>query len=278
LQSFPDSFTFSGNRSRDINVQIGNAVPPVLAYQVAKQLGEPMPYIDLFCGAGGLSLGFLWAGWTPVAGSDLKENFTNSYAKNVHDTVVPGDITDKNVQSQIVAEKGSKEVFLIGGPPCQGFSTAGLRRTMEDDRNNLFRSYKTMVEKLQPRGFLFENVTGLLSLEKGEVLKMIKKELGSVGYKVTHWVLKAEEYGVPQRRTRVFIVGMRDCDVPSPPPTITSVDSWIGVENALGDLPPIQEGQDGSDIGYLGPPRTAYQRLMRGHINVETYLADITLK
>lgn len=275
LQSFPDYFIFSGNSSREINIQIGNAVPPVLAYQIAEHLGKPMAYVDLFCGAGGLSLGFSWAGWTPLVGNDLKERFTETYSLNVHDSIVPGDISEEIVQSQIVAKKECKDVFLIGGPPCQGFSTAGLRRSMEDNRNQLFWSYKTMLEKLQPKGFLFENVTGLLNMEKGEVLKTIKQELGSVGYNVTHWVLKAEEYGVPQRRTRVFIVGTRDGDPPSPPPVLTSAENWIGVEEALGDLPPLRAGQDGSNIGYLGAPKTGYQRLMRGQIGVETFLNEI---
>ena len=133
LQSFPDSFVFSGNSSREINVQIGNAVPPVLAYQIAEHLGKPMA-----CGfvlwSRGLSLGFSWAGWTPLVGNDLKERFTETYFLNVHDSVVPGDISEETVQSQIVAKKECEDVFLIGGPPCQGsllLAYAVVWRTIE---------------------------------------------------------------------------------------------------------------------------------------------------
>ena len=144
LQSFPDSFVFFGNRG-SINNQIGNAVPPLVSYQIAKQLGEPGYFVDLFCGAGGLSLGFSWAGWEPVAANDIDEKFLETYKKNIHKNVIPGDIRDSSVLSDLLSsvEKTHSRnrfhrLFVLGGPPCQGFSTAGNRRSMCDKRNKLY--------------------------------------------------------------------------------------------------------------------------------------------
>ena len=276
LQSFPDNHQFFGNSSRSVNVQIGNAVPPILAYQVALSLGKKRSYIDLFCGGGGLSLGFKWAGWNPLVGTDWKEEFTKTYASNIHDQVITGDIRKEEIQNQI-SEMCNEEndVFLLGGPPCQGFSTAGLKRTMDDNRNLLFEAYRDMLQKIKPAGFVFENVSGILNMEKGEVFKMIKEELSSVGYDVKHWVLQSENFGVPQKRKRVFIIGIRKGETfPNEPTTIT-LDNHISTQEAISDLPPLEAGQDGTSFDYLTQPNTLYQSLMRNKITVEEYLLEL---
>lgn len=282
LQSFPDSFVFYGSR-QSVNDQIGNAVPPLLAYQVAMQLGEPGYFVDLFSGAGGLSLGFVWAGWTPLVANDINETFLATYRANVHKKVIPGDLRQPEVFGQVItsvrevlAQLPPLRLIVLGGPPCQGFSTAGNRRSMSDERNRLFEVYKEILGILQPDVFLFENVTGLLNMEGGAVFRMIKQELSAYGHKIDDWKLHAEEYGVPQRRTRVFIVGCHaGSSLFTSPPLITSFRATepllphsnkaaVSVKDALDDLPPLQPGEDGSDRAYRFPPSNPYQSFMRG--------------
>lgn len=285
LQSFPDSFRFFGSRGA-VNSQIGNAVPPLLSYQVALQLGEPGSVVDLFSGAGGLSLGFAWAGWHSIVANDVDQAALETYRSNIHDRTVAGDIRDSVVFDQVVQAAQShsnRPLFLLGGPPCQGFSTAGNRRTMDDDRNLLFRQYRNVLSVLEPEGFLFENVPGILSMEGGKVFDMIRSELENVGYETQLWKLRTETYGIPQRRTRVLLLGQRTGSmVTRQVPRITAlgdtdlIDGPLAkvpsVRDALGDLPPLKPGEDGSDLDYSHPPVTPYQEFMRGDITPENLI------
>src|SRR5690606_27082204 len=147
----------------------GNAVPPLLAFQIAKTLGRPGAYIDLFCGAGGMGLGFKWAGWRPIIANDLVPKFVETYRQNVHRRAESGSITDPRVENLLteVARQERQQgepLWVLGGPPCQGFSTAGNKRSMEDPRNLLVWDYVKILERIQPDGFVFENVMGLLSM------------------------------------------------------------------------------------------------------------------
>lgn len=292
LQSFPDNFIFSGSKT-SINQQIGNAVPPLLGFQIARMFPRRGYYIDLFCGAGGLSLGFKWAGWEPILGNDIEKSFLQTYQANVHDRVVAGDIRDESVfreiisYSRVVRDKHpDTPLLVIGGPPCQGFSTAGNRRSLSDPRNWLFAQYKAVLNAVQPSGFVFENVTGLLNMEGGQVFDMVKCELQETVASLHVWKLHAEEYGVPQRRTRVVIVGDTSGIIPlNQPKSITYFDQLpdmfsarppaITVYEALSDLPPIQHGEDGSQKNYLNEPSSLYQQLMRSLIDPTQYLASL---
>jgi DNA (cytosine-5)-methyltransferase 1 len=281
LQSFPDRFAFYGNKG-SVNVQIGNAVPPLLAFQIARAIGKPGIFLDLFCGAGGLSLGFTWAGWRPVVANDLDNGALTTYAANVHPDVVPGDIRSQDVFGRIVEAAvsahqmaPSSPFFVLGGPPCQGFSTAGKRRTMSDDRNRLFEKYREVLLAVQPDGFLFENVPGLLNMKEGSIFRMIMKNLTIDGYTTKLWKLHAEEFGIPQRRTRIFILGSRrgrgTVDVPQPITTQSPLfggcySEVISVRQALDDLPPLSPGQDGSDLDYVKGPSNSYQKFCRGQL------------
>jgi len=279
LQSFPDSFVFSGPKTAIAN-QIGNAVPPLLAFSLAKAFGVTGNIVDLFSGCGGLALGFKWAGWNSLVGSDIDEYALESFAHNITERTVLGDIRDSNIRQAIIASTRSernpaKPLVLVGGPPCQGFSTAGKARSRSDDRNHLFLDYCQMVEELDPDAFLFENVTGLLSMEKGLVFKEILHALSKLATEIHWWKVPANEYGVPQRRTRVIIVGFRK--LPSfrlPAPLVGG--GLIGVRpvsvvEALDDLPAIAAGEDGSHLAYDAPPSTDYQCLMRGSIDAAAY-------
>gem|GEM_PF-264126 len=293
LQSFPDSFAFVGSR-RAVNAQIGNAVPPLLSYQLAKALGEPCTFVDLFAGAGGMGLGFRWAGWKPLVANDIEEDFLTTYASQVHAVTVCGDIRNPDVFRNLL-ETAQREreghpnskLWVLGGPPCQGFSTAGNRRSMDDARNSLFRNYKAFLVAVQPDGFVFENVTGLLSMEGGRVYEMVRDELSACADVYTEWQPSAEAFGIPQRRKRVLIAGVRgERKPPSPPLPVTALNpstnlfgrlqKAVSVEEALADLPPLEAGEDGSWKNYRYEPKTIYQALMRGYIEPATYLQKLS--
>ena len=287
LQSFPDDFVFLGSRTA-INTQIGNAVPPLLGYQIALHLGSPGIFVDLFSGAGGLALGFKWAGWRPIIANDIERIAIETYAKNVDSSVVVGDIQDSEISSKIVSianvarqlSRDSK-LFVLGGPPCQGFSTAGNSRSMQDERNSLFRNYTQIITAINPDGFIFENVMGLLNMEQGRVFEQIKMALESVTDQLSFWKLDTANYGIPQRRKRVILVGLKNQlqALLSPMPTTDStgnglidLPSAVTTYEALSDLPPLKSSQDGENLDYIFSPTTDYQELMRGYISPEQYL------
>lgn len=297
LQSFPDSFIFLGSQN-SINNQIGNAVPPLLAYQIALEItrtvGKKGQYVDLFSGAGGMGLGFKWAGWQPIVANDIERSFLDTYSKNVHDEVIAGSVTDPNVfdnlrKYTIEAKKKNPKLplWILGGPPCQGFSTAGNKRTMEDERNHLFINYTQFLKAVQPEGFVFENVAGLLSMENGEVFKKVKFKFESVMSHIKGFVFNSENYAVPQRRKRVFLIGQSHFKKEvQAPRVLTSLNdtadlfdiysNCISVEDALSDLPKLTPGQNGSSLDYTSQPSTIYQSLMRGKITPLEYLQSFT--
>ncbi len=290
LQSFPDNFIFKGSKS-SITTQIGNAVPPLLAFQVARHLNIVGQAVDLFSGAGGLGLGFGWAGWTTLVGNELEASFAETYRSNVHHDIVVGDITERSTKEQILKQvEGSRNknlpLCVLGGPPCQGFSTAGNKRSMEDKRNWLFRDYCGLLGALKPDIFVFENVTGLLNMEGGRVFEMVKEELSKHAKRLIVWKLHSENYAIPQRRSRVIIVGDNTGTIPESPPQMISTLSASdlvsdlprspSVKDALDDLPALLPGQDGSKLGYRHEATTHFQALMRGKITATQYLARVT--
>jgi DNA (cytosine-5)-methyltransferase 1 len=285
LQSFPDSFIFEGSKT-SISKQIGNAVPPLLAFQVAKSIPDRGLVVDLFCGAGGLSLGFKWAGWDFVVGNDIEQSFLNTYIKNIHDNAICGDIRSSEVFEAIVQQVKRKRMkgvplIVLGGPPCQGFSTAGKKRTMNDDRNQLFNNYVSLLEKINPDMFIFENVTGLQNMDNGNVFAEVKKAFSNRAKFLQEWKLSAENFAVPQRRTRVLLIGSQK-DTPKLPTQLTHLPKSdldklpiplaISVSEAISDLPQINPGQDGSMLRYRFAPRNPYQKLMRNCITPEEYI------
>src|SRR5699024_5813035 len=205
FQSFPDSFELIGSIGA-INNQIGNAVPPLLAYQIAKNIPFKGQFVDLFCGAGGLALGFIWAGWTLIIGNDIDRYAIETHKRNLGGEAIVGDINSKDVHDIIVkkaidAKKNNPNLplFVLGGPPCQGFSTANTRRGTEDMRNWLFKSYVSIVNAIKPDGFVFENVRGILNLNKGQFFEMIKSELKGCVADIKVNQVSSASYGVPQR-------------------------------------------------------------------------------
>lgn len=288
LQTFPDSFQFVGSLSA-INNQIGNAVPVLLAYQIAKELPFKGQFVDLFCGAGGLALGFVWAGWKPIIANDIDKSAIETHKMNIAGEAICGDINSEEVFQKIVdaAKKARRDnpdlpLFVLGGPPCQGFSTANTRRGAEDMRNWLFKAYAKIVQAIQPDGFIFENVKGITNLDGGRFFEMIKSELERCVEKIKVNKVNSADYAIPQRRERVIIIGGNTnlVDEFSLTP-ITAVykngqmgllPQIIGVEDALGDLPQLEHSEDGSDYDYRTPALTSFQKLMRGEITPDKYL------
>jgi DNA (cytosine-5)-methyltransferase 1 len=286
LQSFPDRFLFEGSNAA-IGKQIGNAVPPLLSYQIAKTLPVRGRFVDLFAGAGGLALGFVWAGWDPVVANDIESTFLSTYRRNVHPNAIAGSISDPGIFEELVlsAKRAGRDqpLWVIGGPPCQGFSTAGNRRTMDDERNHLVWRYKDFLDAVQPDGFLFENVTGILNMDGGAVFRAISEVLAGVFGSLEKWVLSTENYAIPQRRTRVFLLG--HAGVVHPPTPLTRLEAInplfedlpraITVEEAFDDLPALRQGDDGSHLDYSHDPRTPFQQLMREVITPLEYIEEL---
>lgn len=283
LQSFPDDFAFVGPQ-RAVCQQIGNAVPPLLAFQIARALGDSGVMVDVFAGAGGLSLGFKWGGWTSLAAVDIDRHAVATFNANVEPVAFVGDMEDGTTHDRLSTAKGhlaGRRLALVGGPPCQGFSTGGKRRSPDDARNNLHKSYTALLSRLRPDVFVFENVLGLLSMEAGSFLKRILQGFASVGYDVAVWRVNAARFGIPQRRDRVIIVGLPNgVGLPSTPKPWTNFGSSdlfpmlpiCGVSGALGDLPGLSAGQDGSQLPYRSPPQSYFQRFARGELSPTEYV------
>jgi len=159
---------------------------------------------SLFSGCGGLDLGFEQAGFKVIWANDFFREAVETYRLNLGDHVVYGDITK-------IPSKDIPDGFdiLLGGFPCQGFSIANIKRSMEDERNFLYQELLRVIADKRPKYFVAENVKGLLSMQKGKVMNMILNDFRSIGYKVDYQLLKASDYGVPQHRERVIIIGNR---------------------------------------------------------------------
>lgn len=255
LQSFKDSFFFCGPKT-SIYKQIGNAVPPLLGRAIADLITPYLKnktYIDLFSGAGGLSEGFQMEDYELMGSVEMVKHFYNTFKYNHsnetnEDFLLCGDITEEGVRDKLIAIKDNFDIgAIVGGPPCQGFSTAGCRDP-NDERNQLFRYFVDCVDKINPEMFVMENVPGILSMQKGAVIEEIKQNFAEIGYFVSEpFKLNAEEFGVPQRRKRVFIIGsLKRVKVKPPKPLFSEKDSGlpnpITVQEAIGNLPLLEAG------------------------------------
>lgn len=198
-----------------------------------------MKVVSLFSGAGGLDLGFIKAGHEILWANDLYKDAVDTYKKNIGDHIVCEDIC--HVEAKDIPDCD----IVIGGFPCQGFSVANTKRHEDDERNVLYKQLIRVISSKKPKFFLAENVKGILSIGKGQVFKMILDDFRSIGYKVKYKVLNAADYGVPQTRMRVIIVGVRndiDFEYQYPEPTnckngSNSLPKWISVTEALQDIP-----------------------------------------
>lgn len=193
-------------------------------------------FIDLFSGAGGLLRGFMDAGFVPVESVEFWKPAIETHRFNYPDVSIDTRDIRSISNDEIIRYKGSVDL-VIGGPPCQGFSTIG-KRLVKDPRNELVFEFIRFVDVIKPKIFLMENVRGLLSSNKGEIKDCIISEFSELGYDVTSKVLCAADYGVPQKRYRLFFMGVRkDLFItPSFPLPTHNADKYATVGETIMDL------------------------------------------
>ena len=225
-------------------------------------------------------MGFELAGFSVITALDIDRHAVKTYAAHHPNTkVLLGDVLDARTRNSFIEETqrglANQELdVLIGGPPCQGFSTAGWRRS-EDPRNRLWRSYMDVLAALRPRWLVLENVPGMKTMrtkgpgESGRpVVEIMVEEFQKLGYSLALGILNAAEFGVPQRRRRLFIVGARSDLGKAPMLPSALIEKPLSVRDAIGNLPPlgVADGQEVLRLQEL-PARTLYQAWLQGEIN-----------
>lgn len=262
--------------------------------------------IDLFAAPGGLSLGFEMAGFKPVLAVDIDPKGMLTYSRNFPDSeVVVADIRkleSREIMRRAGISPGDIDV-IVGGPPCQGFSTIGRvkiaslvregvwdlknqhPRFIDDPRNALYKEFVRIIRELQPAVFVMENVPGMMSYRNGEIVREIIEDFEKIGYRTEARVLNAVRFGVPQVRKRIFFIGTRIPDLPiiwaqpthgEPADSCASLEHFVEdrtklkppvtVWEAIGDLPDPVPGRAGlADVrlDYDREPFSDYQRWAR---------------
>lgn len=228
--------------------------------------------VDLFAGAGGFSAGLEMAGFESIFAVEIDKDAVATYrANNPSAEMFDANIADlktEGLASRLGLKSGELEL-LVGGPPCQGFSTVG-KKDSSDPRNQLFRHYFRIVDALRPKFVAFENVTGFRRMYGGSVFEAVCEEFTKHGYDVEGRILNAVNFGVPQLRERTIVLGVpRGCARPWPQETHDVGDSpalylkpAVTLGQALSDLPTVKSGK--SATAYATLPANAYQCLMRG--------------
>ena len=215
-----------------------------------------MKIIDLFCGIGGLSLGFEQAGFEVISAIDMWKDAVVTYNHNRKDKVAKVETVEEFNDKELPGIIENQHITgIIGGPPCQGFSTVG-RRVVDDPRNKMYLEFYKAVKLANPDFFLIENVKGMLTLNKGAFVKDLIERFGpsGLGYNITYELLNAADYGVPQNRYRVFYVGIRNKKFDFPQP----FKSQLTAKDGIGDL-------EGSNNNHYGTePQNGFQKEMRG--------------
>jgi len=249
IQTFPDEFIFTGDRRSQcilvgnaVPPSLGKAIGKAIINNAHKahfkireknisinlleikpnmksKINKKYNFVDLFAGAGGFTIGFQRAGMHGLVGADFNKNAAETHRKNYPNIpFIEGDLSKNNIQKQLI-ESLPEEVFcIVGGPPCQGFSMFGKRRFVntkgynpqDDERNALVFSFLNIVNQVKPKWFIMENVQGLASLDKGEFLNFLVNKFKDIGFdNVEFKLLNAANYGVPQLRKRLVIIGNR---------------------------------------------------------------------
>lgn len=267
----------------------------------AKLGSQALVAADLFCGAGGLSFGFQQSGFQIAFANDINEEYANTYRLNHTGTAFVRESIEGLKAADVFKATGLRKTdldVLIGGPPCQGFSINAPKRSLEDDRNRLFREYGRLVlEGLRPKVIVMENVPGMVSLDGGRFIQDIYALFQEAGYRMRHMILCAAHYGIPQERWRLFFIGtvLKNVDITFPEPThyapvranftggrdltwLSAIQngvrrpnlfgrvlkSFTTVRDAIGDLPPLPVHAGSEEADYSCRPMTSYQSFMRG--------------
>ncbi len=249
--------------------------------------------IDLFAGAGGLSEGLGEAGFTCLYANEIKKRYAETYTLNHPEVMVDQRdirmVDDAKVRKHLGIKRGELDL-IAGGPPCQGYSINAPLRSTSDARNHLFKEFLRFVDTFSPRSVLIENVPGLVSFEGGLTLQAILTALEKHGYHSDVRILYAPHYGVPQTRWRTIILGIRKGETSSPVfpepvlkaplrvnftsrfegrnlvtlPRKIELPPFITVADAIGDLPPLENGEIGEHVKpYQTEPINDFQKAMR---------------
>lgn len=219
--------------------------------------------IDIFSGAGGMSLGAMMTGIDVKIAIENNPNAAETFKINHPTTNVICD----NIRNVSLENIKYKDVFIVfGGPPCQGFSVSNTKtRNISNKNNNLFYEFIRIINETNPKWFVFENVEGIQSFEGGLVVQKLQQEFESLGYKCSYKVLTASKYGVPQNRNRFFMVGNRigiDFIFPQ------EIKSKVNVHQAISDLPTLSNGDIFDELPYKQKRPSTYAKNMRASSSV----------
>jgi len=279
FQAFPESYMFCGNKTQILN-QVGNAVPPLFAYQISRKLIEVCNCkhsLDLFCGAGGMTVGFKQAGIQSVLSTDIEPTACLTLKTNNPEIpVLCGDVTQADVKEQIIQTALESNVDLIcGGPPCQGFSMAG-HRLSDDPRNQLFKDFIEITARIRPKIVVFENVEGLLTFQGGATYKLINEMFADIGYITEGRLMQMQLYGVPQKRKRVIMICVhKDVNVPPselfPKPISTDTESQVTAHMTISDLENVACDDNAT---YNDTEYSDYVAMLKGEVSSEIFLGE----
>ena len=278
FQAFRDDYYFFGNKTQHLK-QVGNAVPTLLAYQIARKIKKKTgccKAIDLFCGAGGMTVGFKEAGIISLLSNDIEESACITLKiNNPEIPVLCGDITQSNIKDIIetVAKKGKADI-ICGGPPCQGFSMAGFRSD-NDLRNQLFKEFVDIVKRVNPKVIVFENVEGLLSYQGGKTYREVHTLFSELGYNTEGRTLIATYYAVPQKRKRVIIICTRNdlSILPSdlfPEPITVTEEEQVTARETIFDLENVECSEKAK---YTETPKSDILKFFKGEISYEEFVS-----
>ncbi len=226
--------------------------------------------IDLFAGCGGLSKGFMDAGFDVIVGVDNDNAALETFKLNHNGAVaLNADLSKQETFDEIKHIAGKRQIdVIIAGPPCQGFSLTGPRN-FDDKRNKLYLAVFEVVKQYNPKAFIIENVPGMAALYNGEIKAEILKRFKALGYNVECRILIAADYGVPQMRKRLIFMGIRkDLGKPCFPEPQFTPDNYRTCRDALSDLPGLTDTLGMEESEYTSAPKTEYQRIMRGKCQV----------
>lgn len=226
--------------------------------------------LDLFAGVGGLSYGFSkLPEFNIIAANEIEKDIAAAYTLN-HPSVEMLNCDINGLTAEVLGKTlgGQKIQLVVGGPPCQSYSTLGKRQM--DARANLFMQYKRILSILEPQAFVFENVVGILSMDKGRLFKQVKREFEDIGYTLKYQVLDAVDYGVPQHRERVILVGFKgENNFEYPAATHgEGLKPYVTLKDAIGDLPVLNSGE--SSDSYAGKADNDFLRFVRSESTLLT--------
>lgn len=233
--------------------------------------GKNLKAIDLFCGAGGISVGLKEAGFDVIAGIDNNEKYIQSFRHNFPSAkTINGDLFElspEKLMEELDLEIGELDI-LVGGPPCQGFSknVPISKRPIDSKNNKLVNEFLKYCEVLKPRFIIMENVAEMRNGYGGAYTNAVETRLRAAGYTVHHRVFLAAEYGVPQKRRRAFFLARRDGKpIRVPQTTNSSKSAHVTVSEAIGDLPYLEQGEGSIETKYAKAPQNKFQKVVRKH-------------